>query len=54
LYADSVTEPRRRFPAKLFTVGVYLGNDEFAQGTGKSKQEAEQAAAQAALDKTGW
>lgn len=39
---------------KKFTVGVFLHEDEFAKGTGKSKQEAEQDAAQAALDKTGW
>lgn len=39
---------------KRFTVGVYLADEEMAQGTGKSKQEAEQSAAQAALDKTGW
>jgi len=37
-----------------FTVGVYIGNEEIARGVGKSKQEAEQAAAQAALDKSGW
>lgn len=40
--------------AKLFTVGVFIGNDKIAQGEGQSKQEAEQAAAQAGLDKTGW
>jgi ribonuclease-3 len=40
--------------SKLFTVGVYLGDDEIAQGKGPSKQEAEQDAAQKALDKTGW
>jgi ribonuclease III len=39
---------------KLFTVGVFVGTEEVAQGEGKSKQEAEQAAAQAAIDKTGW
>ncbi len=37
-----------------FTVGVYLGEKEIARGVGKSKQEAEQKAAQAGLDKTGW
>jgi ribonuclease-3 len=37
-----------------FTVGVYVGSEEIARGVGKSKQEAEQAAAQAGLDKTGW
>ena len=35
---------------KHFTVGVFLGTEEVARGEGKSKQEAEQAAAQAALD----
>lgn len=35
---------------KKFTVGVFLGAEEVARGDGKSKQEAEQAAAQAALD----
>jgi ribonuclease-3 len=39
---------------KLFTVAVYVGTEKIAQGDGKSKQEAEQAAAQAAIDKTGW
>lgn len=39
---------------KRFTVGVFLGSTEMARGEGKSKQEAEQAAAQAALEKTGW
>jgi ribonuclease-3 len=37
-----------------FTVGVYIGSEEIARGGGKSKQEAEQAAAQTALEKTGW
>lgn len=40
--------------AKLFTVGVFVGDEQVAQGEGHSKQEAEQAAAQAAIDKTGW
>ncbi len=40
--------------AKLFTVGVFIGSSEIARGEGQSKQEAEQAAAQAGLDKTGW
>ncbi len=39
---------------KRFTVGVYLQSDEIARGTGQSKQEAEQSAAQNALEKTGW
>jgi ribonuclease III len=37
-----------------FTVGVYLKSEEIARGIGKSKQEAEQSAAQHALDKTSW
>lgn len=40
--------------ARTFTVAVFLGNREIAQGSGKSKQEAEQAAAQNALAKMGW
>lgn len=39
---------------RVFTVGAFLGTEEIARGEGKSKQEAEQAAAQAAIDKTGW
>ncbi|MEO6536097.1 MAG: ribonuclease III, partial [Candidatus Paceibacterota bacterium] len=39
---------------KRFTVGVYLGEKQIAQGEGLSKQEAEQSAAQAAIEKTGW
>lgn len=39
---------------KRFTVGVFIGSEEIARGTGQSKQEAEQSAAQAGLDKTGW
>ncbi len=39
---------------KRFTVGVYLGKDVVAEGEGKSKQEAEQAAARAALTARGW
>jgi ribonuclease-3 len=39
---------------KIFTVGVFLGTDEIARGDGPSKQEAEQSAAQKALEKTGW
>lgn len=39
---------------KRFTVGVYIGTAEIAKGEGKSKQEAEQSAAQAGLDKMGW
>jgi len=39
---------------KHFTVGVYLGADEIARGTGKSKQDAEQDAAKNALLRKGW
>ncbi len=39
---------------KKFTIGVFLGDEEVAKGQGKSKQEAEQSAAAAALNKTGW
>lgn len=39
---------------KRFTVGVFLAEKEIARGEGKSKQEAEQAAATTAIDKTGW
>ena len=39
---------------KTFTVGAYLGTKLIAEGKGPSKQEAEQAAAQASLEKTGW
>lgn len=37
-----------------FTVGVFIGKEEIALGFGKSKQEAEQSAAQAGLDKMCW
>jgi len=40
--------------ARLFMVGVFLGTTEIARGDGPSKQEAEQAAAQNALQKSGW
>ena len=39
---------------KVFTVGVYVGRVEIARGTGKSKQEAEQSAAQAGIEKMSW
>lgn len=35
---------------RVFTVAVFVGERQIAEGTGKSKQEAEQSAAQAALD----
>ena len=40
--------------AKLFTVGVFIGRDEIARGEGQSKQEAEQKAAVAGLDRMMW
>ncbi len=40
--------------ARQFRVGVYLGGDLAGQGEGPSKQEAQQAAAQDALEKRGW
>ena len=39
---------------KKFTIGVYLDNELVAQGDGMSKQEAEQIAAQKALEVKGW
>jgi len=39
---------------KEFTVGVYLEGNKIAEGSGKSKQEAEQIAAQRALESKGW
>lgn len=39
---------------RRFVIGVFLGDKEAARGEGRSKQEAEQAAARNALDKRGW
>lgn len=39
---------------KHFTVGIFLGTERVAEGKGHSKQEAEQNAARAALEKKGW
>lgn len=39
---------------KQFTLGVFLGDVQVASGTGPSKQEAEQKAAEKALDVKGW
>lgn len=39
---------------KQFIVGVYAGDHMLSKGTGKSKQEAEQDAARAALEEKGW
>jgi ribonuclease-3 len=40
--------------AKVFTVGVFIGDTEIARGEGQSKQEAERKSAEVALDKMGW
>jgi len=40
--------------SKVFTIGVYLGDELVASGTGASKQEGEEAAARAALVKKSW
>ena len=39
---------------RVFTVGVFLRKEQIAAGTGRSKQEAEQAAAEAAVTAKGW
>lgn len=39
---------------RTFTIGVFLKKDKVAEGTGRSKQEAEQAAAEAAIAVRGW
>jgi ribonuclease-3 len=39
---------------KLFLIGIFFGEDKIAEGRGKSKQEAETAAARAALVEKGW
>jgi ribonuclease-3 len=39
---------------KHFTVGIYFADDKVAEGKGKSKQEAEQAAARLALEAKEW
>jgi len=39
---------------KIFTVAVYVGEEEITQGEGSSKQEAEQKAAEAAFVVKGW
>ena len=39
---------------KTFSVGAYLGTEKVATGEGRSKQEAEQDAAQKALAAKGW
>ncbi len=37
--------------AKFFTVGVFVGTSQVGEGSGKSKQEAEENAAKVALEK---
>ncbi len=39
---------------RVFTVGIFLRHEKVAEGKGRSKQEAEQQAAQAALTAKGW
>ena len=39
---------------KKFVVGVYIGDELVAEGEGKSKQEAEQEAAERGLSEKGW
>lgn len=39
---------------RVFTIGVFLGKEKVAEGQGRSKQEAEQSAAEAAIEKKGW
>lgn len=40
--------------AKVFTIGVFLRDEEVATGKGASKQEAEETAARAGLEAKGW
>jgi ribonuclease-3 len=39
---------------RIFTIGVFLGDEQVAVGTGNAKQEAEQEAAERALEEKGW
>jgi ribonuclease-3 len=39
---------------RVFTVGAFLGKEKVAEGQGRSKQEAEQVAAEKAIDTKGW
>lgn len=39
---------------KIFTVAVFVGEEEITEGEGKSKQEAEQMAAEKAIEVKGW
>ncbi len=39
---------------KWFTIGIFFGEQKIAEGKGRSKQEGQQVAAQAALEAKGW
>lgn len=39
---------------RIFTIGVFLGKEKIAEGQGRSKQEAEQEAAERAIEEKGW
>lgn len=39
---------------RIFTVGVFLGEEKVAEGQGRAKQEAEQEAAERAIEAKGW
>lgn len=39
---------------RTFTIGIYLRNEKIAEGKGRSKQEAEQDAAERAIEQKGW
>ena len=39
---------------RVFLVGIFLGTEKIAEGTGRSKQEAEQSAAEAGISAKGW
>lgn len=51
--AYTVTKEEGPAHAKTFTIGVYVGEKLLGTGVGKSKQEAEEHAAEAALEKVG-
>lgn len=50
----SITDESGPDHDKVFTVGVFLDDEQIASGSGKSKQEAESVAAEAALEVKGW
>lgn len=39
---------------RVFTIGVFLGDEQIAEGSGNAKQEAEQQAAERAIETKGW